>query len=424
MIGIFLFHVDEKERSHGLNLNLLITSIQSIISQILLLLWSNYRGLLEKVSSFAILMFSIFIQMHFINSSFTNIILRHNYVYIGINLILFTSIFSVLLMHIGKSFTYAEYTSTLQLLSYGFVSVLYATVRLDDINTYHFQFSFCSFLIIGSLMLFHFVANNSLISIKKPIYLILSFLISINMLIHFKHIIHSIIHIIVEILPWKLVIYWFISFLIFAFIWWKLIRYTDDLVIKRKSFHILSLVIFIPGTLYYPHFMGPAFGIALLLFIIVEYIRYQKILGIRFSNLLDQYLKFVTNKKDQSGPIIMSHFYLLLGCSIPFLFKPTSQSTLKLLSGTIILGIGDTFACIIGVNYGLHRIKQSGKSIEGTISGIMSSLLLFIVFVGFKESFQSALIPVVLSFILEAITEHIDNLFLPILMSALLNLFE
>lgn len=416
--------MDNNESKNNINLNLLISSVQATISHIVLLLVARYKGLVERVTSIIIFAYFILIQLHFLNSSFTYYVMQYTYVYASINLIVYVSLFSIFLMHIGKSFTYAEYTITLQLLTYGFVYVLYATRSMNDISSYHFHFSYCSFLVLGTLMLAHFVANNALIPMKKFIYLIMASLLSLNLLKHFNHIVDSIIHIILDILPWKLVTFWIISFLLFTYIWWVSIGISKDIVIKRKSFHFLSLFIFIPGILYYPNFMGPAYGIALLLFIIVEYIRYQRIFGIKFSNFLNRYLKYVTNKKDQSGPIVMSHFYLLLGCAIPFLFKSNHQSTLKLLSGTIILGIGDTLACLIGVNYGKLKFEYNGKSVEGTVSGIVGSILLFIVIVGVKETLQFALIPIVLSFIFEAITDHLDNLFLPIINFAMINLFE
>merc|ERR1712154_1574 len=84
-------------------------------------------------------------------------------------------------------------------------------------------------------------------------------------------------------------------------------------------------------------------------------------------------------------------------------------------SGIIVLGIGDAMAAIIGSKLGRLKWPNSNKTFEGTVAGILSTLLLYAVMFEMTKSEIFKLTQVITAtFILEAITKQIDNLYLPL----------
>lgn len=147
----------------------------------------------------------------------------------------------------------------------------------------------------------------------------------------------------------------------------------------------------------------------------------------------------------------LTPLYLLCGLSFP-LWMPTSSLTLlTLMSGVITVGIGDTAASFFGSKWGSHKWMNAEKTIEGTIASVLSQVCvilaltcfgivlfiylsnifyvlpitklliisIYLYFTGFVDSywllFRSILAAVVTSLI-EARTDQIDNLALPMLM--------
>lgn len=124
-----------------------------------------------------------------------------------------------------------------------------------------------------------------------------------------------------------------------------------------------------------------------------------------------QYLCRFTDERD-SPALIATHIYLLIGCGLPFLVSPAS--TLLALSGVIILGIGDSFAAIIGKSLGSHKIAllSSHKTYEGLLACFLSTLLACSVICPLTVS---TLVGVVVVSIGESYTSQIDNLVLPLI---------
>lgn len=72
--------------------------------------------------------------------------------------------------------------------------------------------------------------------------------------------------------------------------------------------------------------------------------------------------------------------YLLVGCALPLVLSPVAfsggpEALLPLLSGVISVGIGDSFAGVVGMYCGKHRWPNSKKSLEGTVANALSQLL-------------------------------------------------
>ncbi len=202
---------------------------------------------------------------------------------------------------------------------------------------------------------------------------------------------------------------------------------------RRKFFHGLAVLMFIPGVLFevsaegvqerwhgrltdnlfQPDFTHLALSLAFALFTFAEYIRYFALypLGAPLHIFLNEFL----DQKD-SGPVILSHFYLLSGCALPLWLGATTA--LSRCSGILVLGIGDALASVVGRKYGRMHWPGSSKTLEGTLAFAAS-----IYFTGLALQASDAaanmqpfgwLIAVILIAILEGASEQNDNLILPI----------
>ena len=86
-----------------------------------------------------------------------------------------------------------------------------------------------------------------------------------------------------------------------------------------------------------------------------------------------------------SGSIIVTHIYLLLGCASPLWLEEMSASSQRLLcslAGVNVLGVGDAMSALVGTLYGKHHIFSGrSKTLEGSsaffISMMVFNLLLF-----------------------------------------------
>nr|XP_018263518.1 dolichol kinase [Kwoniella dejecticola CBS 10117]OBR85676.1 dolichol kinase [Kwoniella dejecticola CBS 10117] len=182
---------------------------------------------------------------------------------------------------------------------------------------------------------------------------------------------------------------------------------------RRKFFHALAVVMFIPGIAVDPAFTHLSFSVAFAAFNFAEYIRYFALwpFGVSVHLFLNEFL----DHKD-SGTAILSHFYLLAGCASPLWLEGPSE--ILCYFGVLSLGIGDALASIVGRKIGTIRwTSSSGKTVEGSIAFLLSMLLssgLLWVF-GLVDTFKP--IPYIatttLATLLEAFSDQNDNLILP-----------
>ncbi|GAA5954161.1 hypothetical protein JCM21900_006948 [Sporobolomyces salmonicolor] len=185
-----------------------------------------------------------------------------------------------------------------------------------------------------------------------------------------------------------------------------------SLNMRRKFFHALAVLMFIPGIAIDPAFTSLAFSVAFTLFTFAEYARYFALypigapLHIFFSEFIDS--------KD-SGPVILSHFYLLTGCAGGLWLEGTG---INRFTGVLVLGIGDSLASIVGKLVGRVRWPGTSKTVEGTGAFIVSIVFCAWVLrvVGVVEHFSMAryVLAVTLSGLLEAASAQNDNLVIPI----------
>jgi len=193
---------------------------------------------------------------------------------------------------------------------------------------------------------------------------------------------------------------------------------------RRKFFHGLAVMMFIPGISIDPAFTHLAFSVAFAFFTFAEYVRYFALYP--FGAAVHVFLNDFLDHKD-SGTAILSHFYLLTGCAGPLWFEGPSR--LILFTGVLSIGIGDAIASIVGKRMGKYRwTSNCPKTLEGSLSFVVSvvgSAWAMWVF-GMVEKFAITryIVAAIASAMLEALSMQNDNLTLPLYMWSLLVLAD
>lgn len=183
---------------------------------------------------------------------------------------------------------------------------------------------------------------------------------------------------------------------------------------RRKFFHGLAVVMFVPGVAVDPAFTHLSFSAAFALFIFTEYVRYFAIYP--FGASVHLFMNEFLDHRD-SGTAILSHFYLLTGCAGCLWLEGPSQ--LLQFMGILTLGVGDAAASIVGRRVGVVRWSPTTtKTVEGSVAFVISiAACAFILRVcGYTERFSiiSFLMNVMASAVLEALSDQNDNLTLPL----------
>lgn len=213
---------------------------------------------------------------------------------------------------------------------------------------------------------------------------------------------------------------------------------------RRKFFHALAVLLFTPGIAYDPAFSHLAFSLAFSAFIFAEYIRYYALHP--FGAALHVFMSEFTDHKD-SGPVILSHFYLLTGCAsaiwleggragshlssraetavawpwsrVASLSSPMSSKVdISMFIGVLTLGVGDALASIVGRRYGRSRWPGSSKTLEGSLAFVLSifATSLLLRGIGWCAPFsitRFGIVTMILG-VLEGASNQNDNLVLPI----------
>ncbi|MCJ1471816.1 hypothetical protein MMC13_000457 [Lambiella insularis] len=161
---------------------------------------------------------------------------------------------------------------------------------------------------------------------------------------------------------------------------------------RRKVFHGMMVVMFLPTMFLDPAFIGLAFALILAIFLLLDLFRASQLPPI--SKPLTYFLAPYVDGRDHRGPIIVSPIFLLIGCAIPLwlslaatkrsgaaFFEGWDVQTreLGMITGIVCVGMGDAAASLIGRRYGRRRWPWSGgKSLEGS-SAFAAAVVLGIV---------------------------------------------
>lgn len=199
----------------------------------------------------------------------------------------------------------------------------------------------------------------------------------------------------------------------------------------RKVYHVAMVVVFITGVKGDMSFLRFASASLLVLLLLLEAVRVSNIRPL--GPMIEECIKPFRDEKD-SGPLTLSHIYLLVGMSLPLWIHQSEVTSLAPSSGIISIGFGDTAASVVGNLIGRHKWRRSKKTIEGSIGAILAMVLSSIWLMNlysessYSESLYSELyiiisevqimIPIIIIStivaVIEAKTSQIDNLILPL----------
>ncbi|EGV66467.1 dolichol kinase [Yamadazyma tenuis] len=197
--------------------------------------------------------------------------------------------------------------------------------------------------------------------------------------------------------------------------------------LRRKLWHFVILGTILPGLVVNRDFTVLALLGSLIIMVVLEVVRTNKItiIGEVLYNKLYQFQDF----KDLKGPFNLSYIYLLAGITTPVILSGFhEQSSIKQYVGLIALGVGDSFASIVGKAVGTHKIFDSNKTVEGS-AAFFVSIFATIYAVNYYLELPALDLEVVfvvtfLSSVFEGVTDLNDNLFVPIITYLVWNLLE
>jgi dolichol kinase len=151
---------------------------------------------------------------------------------------------------------------------------------------------------------------------------------------------------------------------------------------RRKIFHGMMVLMFLPAIFVDPAFCALALALALSVFLLLDLFRASQLPPI--SRPLTYFLAPYVDGRDHRGPVIISHIFLLIGCSIPLWLSISDlprtglgpwagweipSRDVSMASGVICVGMGDAAASLIGRRFGrLKWFWGGGKSLEGSVA--------------------------------------------------------
>ncbi|XP_065226180.1 dolichol kinase-like [Planococcus citri] len=198
---------------------------------------------------------------------------------------------------------------------------------------------------------------------------------------------------------------------------WQIRSSTPVTTVTRKSFHLLIFLVIVPGTVWSPCLLYTASNVGFALMIIIEMCR--KLNFSRYGEWLQECFDTFKDEKDE-GELALTPLYLMIGCSAPIWIYPLSYSVpvpLPVLAGIFPVAVGDAAASVGGTLLGKHKWKGSNKTIEGSVFCFVSQLIVFGTFALFgiiEMSYVSwASVVFIITSVIEAKTDQIDNVVLP-----------
>lgn len=155
---------------------------------------------------------------------------------------------------------------------------------------------------------------------------------------------------------------------------------------RRKVFHGMMVLMFLPTVFVDPAFAALALVLVLSIFLLLDLFRASQLPPI--SRPLTSFLAPYVDGRDHRGPVIVSHIFLLIGCSIPLWLSLADLGRegegawvgwevpgrdISMVSGVICVGMGDAAASLVGRRYGrLKWFWGGGKSLEGSVAFVVA----------------------------------------------------
>lgn len=203
----------------------------------------------------------------------------------------------------------------------------------------------------------------------------------------------------------------------------------NNTIIKRKFYHFIALLIFLPPlsstSLFIHSLLNLCILPALALLLLVELLRVSSSSSSIMRKTIDKFTHSVIDERDQ-GCIIVTHLFLLLGCAVPSIMCKYKQSAVVVgVAGVVAVCVQDSFAAIVGSRFGSIPFGRRNRSLQGSLAGLASAL---VVVFGWWWIFESSslaaqqsnrLFPVHLTvsasatMLMEAFTDQVDNWVVP-----------
>lgn len=183
--------------------------------------------------------------------------------------------------------------------------------------------------------------------------------------------------------------------------------------VKRKVWHFFLFGMITGPFQKDPDLVKLAMIGVLGLFTLLETLRATKLMP--FGWLLNQFFMPFQDYKDSIGPIAVSYIYLSLGVLLPLLLFDS-------ISGLIVLGLGDSFASLIGKRCGLLCWSGSTKTMEGTAAFVAATTLGIWYYQ--KLSLADAFTCALFGGLIEAMSVMNDNVLVPLIVSMLVRCIE
>jgi len=182
-------------------------------------------------------------------------------------------------------------------------------------------------------------------------------------------------------------------------------------VVTRKWFHLIAVLLFGPITWQFPQLMSLSYAIATCALIVLETLRNDAPL------LQSFYSTFLDDNKDHRDDVIISHIFLIVGCAAPLWINQvvfTRNHVLLTEFGIICVGVGDAMGAIVGKSIGKHHWGMNCRTIEGSIA-MWSSMIVIGMFACMSmQEYFILFAATTFTTILEAFTVQLDNLVLPL----------
>ncbi|KAK0420503.1 hypothetical protein QR680_014726 [Steinernema hermaphroditum] len=184
--------------------------------------------------------------------------------------------------------------------------------------------------------------------------------------------------------------------------------------VHRKFFHLTISLIAVSGLRHDPDFVLLSALLMACIFVILEVLRSAKVPP--WHEKLDDWLLVFLDAQD-SRERILTPIFLIIGIFLPIFLSPPGTDHVAHAyhyAGVITVGIGDSFAALVGSQFGSHHWKRSKKTIEGSVAMWLSQIAGVYLLCPIGEiSFLWTVVVCGLSAALEAGLRKGDNVILP-----------
>lgn len=224
------------------------------------------------------------------------------------------------------------------------------------------------------------------------------------------------------------VVYWVVVLAIVSIPTYRLLSLpsgTVSVVVTRKWFHLIAVLLFGPVTWQFPQLLSLGYAVAACVLLVIETVRKD------MPALQAFFVTFLDDRKDDGGHIVVSHMFLILGCAIPLWISQsivdgttsTPSSLLLAEFGVIVIGVGDAMGAVVGKAVGKRQWGGNRRTLEGSLAMWLSMILAGWMTCHSSANFLALLTATTFSTTLEAFTLQLDNLVLPLAGSSIILLF-